>query len=141
MLRFQKSEWNRIVRHCEEGYPREVCGLLLGKSAEGQKQVKKIHPAKNLSKERAFDRYELDPLDFNRADQEARSQGLDIIGFYHSHPDHPAVASPTDKKKAWEGYSYLILSIKHQKLDHFKSWRLNRGKMVEEETEVLNGES
>lgn len=132
-----KTSFEEIAKHCAAGYPHEACGILIG---SGQK-VERIFPAKNLNRERARDRYELDPADFRTADEAARRQDLEIIGFYHSHPDHPPDASPTDTERAWEGYCYLIVSVYKGKVDKFKCWRLNGDKMMEEKLEVGNGKS
>lgn len=139
MLKIAKGIFQKIVKHCEEGYPSEVCGLLLGKRSGEEKEIREIRRAKNLNTERARDRFELDPADFLAADSSARAQAMEIIGFYHSHPDHPPQASQTDAKHAWEGYSYLILSIRNQRLDQFKVWRLDRGAMQETALEVIHG--
>lgn len=138
-LIIQEKNFKEIVCFCEEGYPKEVCGVLLGKIEEAQQRVQKIVPTKNLNQERANNRYEMDPNNLRVADELARKDGLEIAGFYHSHPDHPAQASKTDTEKAWEGYSYLILAIREGKLDSFKCWRLNKGEMVEETVEVIHG--
>ncbi len=134
-LLLPEEKMDEVVRLCEEGYPHEVCGLLLGKN----RTVMQIFPAKNLNQERSQDRYELDPKDFRRADEEARRQGIEIIGFYHSHPDHPAEASKTDTERAWEGYSYLIVSVLKGKVEKSCCWRLDKDKMIKEELEVMHG--
>lgn len=130
-----KTNFEQITRNCSLGYPAEVCGLLIGRG----ERVTRIFPAKNLNKERAVDRYELDPADFHKADARARREGLEIIGFYHSHPDHPPEASTTDIERAWEGYCYLIVSVYKGRVEKVKAWRLNGERMVEEKVEVANG--
>lgn len=132
MVKISKDILQQVSQYCEEGYPHEVCGLLLGKC----QTVEHVFSAKNLNQERAQDRYELDPADFQAADAAARQQALEIIGFYHSHPDHPADASQTDTERAWEGYIYLIVSVIKGKVEKYKAWRLNEGRMVEERVEV-----
>lgn len=137
VLFLPQERWIEIVALCEQGYPHEACGILVGR----RQTVQQIFPAKNLNQERAQDRYELDPNDFKKADETARQQGLEIIGFYHSHPDHPPDASKMDIERAWEGYCYLIVSVLKGRLDSFKTWHLNKGKMIEEKLEVTHGES
>lgn len=141
VLSLPKEKFEEIVRHCLEEYPYEACGILVGKIRKERKIVKKNFPAKNLNQERAQDRYELDPADFKVADEASRRQGLEIVGFYHSHPDHPAQASKTDTERAWEGYSYLIVSVYKGKVEKYKCWRLNRDKMIEENVEVTHGKT
>lgn len=140
-LSLPEAKLKEIIQLCEEGYPHEVCGILLGTVQGNSQTVDQIFPAKNLNQERAFDRYELDSNDFQAADERARRQGLEIIGFWHSHPDHPPLASKTDTERAWEGYCYLIVSIQKGRLDSLKAWRLNKDKMIEEKVEVTHGES
>ncbi|MBI4125737.1 MAG: M67 family metallopeptidase [Deltaproteobacteria bacterium] len=135
MLSLPAQKFEEVIAFCKRGYPSEVCGLLLGKT----KKVEQIFPARNLNQERASDRYELDPADFKAADESARRQCLEIIGFYHSHPDHPPDASQTDTERAWEGYCYLIVSVYKGKVEKIKCWRLNGDRMTEEKLEVTNG--
>lgn len=139
MLRIPKHLFTEAVRHAAEGYPHEVCGLLLGKTNGAGHEVVAIFPAKNINTDRARDRYELDPQDFLAADGTARRQGLEIIGVYHSHPDHPSQASETDSARAWEGYSYLIIATTKKELNTYQSWRLHAGSLMEEKVEVTYG--
>src|SRR5262249_58263699 len=78
------------------GYPEETCGLLVGRNARGRTEATRAVRAKNRNHDRARDRYDLDPPDFVAADQAARAEGLEIVGIWHSHPDHPAEPSETD---------------------------------------------
>ncbi len=77
--------------------------------------VTDVRRARNLIVERSRDRYEIDPLDQIRIQREADAAGLDVIGYYHSHPDHPAQASRFDTERAWAGYVYVIVSIEKGK--------------------------
>ena len=122
----------RLRQWAQQGYPRECCGLLLGRSADGVVRVAEATSARNLNTERAQDRFELDPQDFLRADTLARERGLEIVGVWHTHPDHPAVPSATDLESAWEGWSYLILSVAAQGVQAMRSWRLAGREFVEE---------
>lgn len=122
----------RLREWAERGYPRECCGLLLGRAADGAVSVEDVTEARNLNTERAHDRYELDPQGFLRADAQAREQGLEIVGVLHTHPDHPARPSQTDLEQAWEGWSYLILSVEGGRAQALRSWRLRDGAFVEE---------
>jgi len=102
-----------IQAHGAEGYPHEICGIMLGPRGEGS--VSEVRRARNIIVERARDRYEIDPRDHIRIQREADADGLDIVGYYHSHPDHPAQASRFDTERAWAGYVYLIVSIENGK--------------------------
>ncbi len=108
-----------------EGYPHETCGLLLGAQSEGSARVLRVTQARNLNTERAHDRYELDPKDFLAADASARAEGIELIGVWHSHPDHPALPSETDRAAAWPGWSYVILSVTKDGVADLRSWRLD----------------
>jgi proteasome lid subunit RPN8/RPN11 len=126
--------------HGEEGYPQEVCGLLIGRAGEnpGSRRVVKALRAGNRNRERAADRYELDPADYLRIEAEARRLRLEIVGVYHSHPDHPSRPSETDRLRAeeiWqsaESWSYLILEIAAGKLASRRSWILENAAFREE---------
>lgn len=122
----------RIEHWAAGGYPLETCGLLLGSRGDGDARVLDVASARNVNQSRARDRYELDPLDFLAADRAARSAGLDVVGVWHSHPDHPAEPSVTDRAQAWEGWSYLIASVSADGVRGLRSWRLNGGHFVEE---------
>lgn len=114
------------------GYPFETCGLLLGRRSGNQCEVVRVTRARNLNYERAADRYELDPDDFLAADVEARAAGLDIVGVWHSHPEHPARPSETDRAAAWPEWYYVILSVNRNGVQEIRSWRLNGAQFKEE---------
>jgi proteasome lid subunit RPN8/RPN11 len=122
----------RLRGWAREGYPEERCGLLLGQARDGTVRVVEVIPARNVNVERARDRYELDPEDFLRADQQARARELEIVGIWHTHPDYPARPSATDRKQAWDGWSYLILSVTRHGVQALRSWRLDGHDFVEE---------
>jgi proteasome lid subunit RPN8/RPN11 len=113
--------WSRAVRHTIEIYPKEACGILLSHS-EKARHIKEIYPTKNVHSEDQAKRYLVDPLEFIDVDKWAEEEGLDICGFYHSHPDHPSAPSEYDGKMAWEGYLYIILSIKAGKFNDARAW-------------------
>jgi proteasome lid subunit RPN8/RPN11 len=133
-----------MKRHGGEGYPREVCGLLVGRFKEGTRirKVREARPAKNLDRDRSGDRYTLDPEDFRRIDEEARGRELEVVGVYHSHPDHPAVPSERDRRRAaeiWsssESWSYFILGATQGGVASWRSWVLKSGVFREEPVEI-----
>jgi proteasome lid subunit RPN8/RPN11 len=98
-----------IEAHGAEGYPDEICGVMLGTLAD--RVVTEVRRARNIIVERSRDRYEIDPRDHIRIQREADATGMDIVGYYHSHPDHPAQASRFDTERAWAGYVYVIVAI------------------------------
>jgi proteasome lid subunit RPN8/RPN11 len=114
------------------GYPEETCGLFVGRVHGGRTEAARATHARNLNRERARDRYELDPADFMVADLAAREAGLEIVGVWHSHPDHPAEPSETDRAAAWEGWSYTIVEVNAGGIAALRSWRLQGQRFVEE---------
>ncbi len=126
MLRLDYAEYEALRAHGEETYPNECCGVLLGKSESGNgNHVSAIVRAGNTRTDSAHNRYNIAPIELVRIQREARGRGLDIVGFYHSHPDHPAQWSPTDFAEAhWLGCSYVITSVEQGKAVLTNSFQL-----------------
>lgn len=134
-----------IYAHAERTYPEECCGLLLGTIAADAKVVHDVYAvpnawdtdaAKELNDNTAFTktrRYWIAPEAMLAGMREARQHKLDIIGIYHSHPDHPAVPSECDRALAWSQYSYLIVSVEHGTASDRRSWTLNEQHQFEPE--------
>jgi proteasome lid subunit RPN8/RPN11 len=136
-LRISKDLLERLESMVMAGYPNETCGVIAGKARDSAVDVCNVMAARNLDTERAHDRYELAPDDMLGADCEAARLGLDIVGIWHSHPDHPVQPSETDRMAAWEGWSYVILSVTREKVVDMRSWRLNGARQfVEEKIEI-----
>ena len=114
----------------DASYPFEACGVMIGRAGRRTVTVENVFHARNLNVERARDRFLLDPEDHLAADREARRRGLEIVGFWHSHPDHPARPSVTDLEAAWEGYSYVILSVGREGVVDVRSWILDGAAFV-----------
>ena len=112
-MKIRRSALEAIQAHGAEGYPNEICGIMLG--PQGDHSVTEVRRARNIIVERSGDRYEIDPRDHIRIQREADETGMDIVGYYHSHPDHPARASVFDTERAWAGYVYVIVSIERGK--------------------------
>ena len=139
-LLLPRSLERELERVVEASYPFEACGVMIG-SADGQRVVvEDAFHARNLNVERARDRFLLDPEDHLAADKVARQRGLEIVGFWHSHPDHPARPSATDLEAAWEGYSYLIVSHPALGANELRSWRLHDGRFIEEKIRTTSAE-
>jgi proteasome lid subunit RPN8/RPN11 len=132
MLELDATLQDRLRAWAGAGYPHECCGLLLGRAADGVVRVEEVVQARNAHAERRRDRYEIDPEDFMRADARSREHGLEIVGIWHTHPDHPARPSETDRESAWAGWSYLILSVGAEGVRTMRSWRLDGSDFVEE---------
>lgn len=105
-------------------YPVEGCGVLVGSFGERVEVVRVIR-GRNLVIDRAHDRYELDPGDIVAAERAARADGLDIVGFWHTHPDHPARPSRFDTERAWPDYVYVICSTTAAGVADLRAWQLD----------------
>ena len=115
-LRIPRPLYDQLRAHGEETYPHECCGILLGKSTDADLQVIEILRAGNTCTDSAHNRYNIAPQELIAAQRQARKSGLDIVGFYHSHPDHPAQWSPTDFAEAhWFGCAYVITAVEKGK--------------------------
>lgn len=132
MVRISKDAFEGIVEHAEEGFPLEVCGVLIGKGGD----VATYRRCRNLNTQRAHDRYELDPLSFQEADDWARGSSQEILGVYHSHPDHPSIPSETDRGMAWPEWIYLIVSINSGRYNDAHAWMLRESDSQFEEVEL-----
>ena len=144
MLTIQRKEYDALRQHGEETYPYECCGVLLGQMGDdGVRNVTSVARAGNTRTDSAHNRYNIDPKDLIRIQREGRGRGEDIIGFYHSHPDHPARWSPTDLTEAhWFGSSYVITTVEKGKAGLTNSFELtgsdeNDKKLVDEAIEVV----
>jgi proteasome lid subunit RPN8/RPN11 len=112
VLHIPKPIFEAIRAHSEETYPHECCGALLGRTEQCEWQVVSAVRAGNTLTDSAHNRYQIAPPELVRIEHDARKQGLDIAGFYHSHPDHPARWSPTDFAEAhWIGCVYVITEV------------------------------
>jgi proteasome lid subunit RPN8/RPN11 len=113
MLKLTRKDYEAIRTHGEETYPHECCGILLGSfSDDGTRTVTSTARCGNTRTDSAHNRYNIDPKELVRIQREGREREEDIVGFYHSHPDHPARWSKTDFEEAhWIGCSYVITSV------------------------------
>ncbi len=126
MLKIAKSTWEALRRHGEETYPHECCGAMLGTiEDDGTINVISIARCANTRSDSPQNRYNIDPRELMNIQRDALKAGVDIVGFYHSHPDHPARWSPTDLDEArWTGCSYVITSVDQGRANITNSFRL-----------------
>jgi proteasome lid subunit RPN8/RPN11 len=133
MISFQDDKArNSMISIGERGYPYEICGLLLGKAGE-ERVVTEAFECGNLNKLKPETRYDMDPKDYMRGEALARQKGLEVLGIFHSHPDHPDKASETDRQAAWPGFSYIIMSIQKGRYISMRSWVLDDQSRFQEE--------
>lgn len=138
MLRLSLQVYDALRQHGEETYPHECCGVLLGSMEGEERVVSSIARCGNTREDSPQNRYNIDPRELIRIQREARERGEDIIGFYHSHPDHPPQWSPTDLAEAhWFGCSYVITSVEKGKAVTTNSFELTGS---EEKDKQLIGE-
>ncbi len=139
-LKINEALAKTIRQHGALDYPNECCGILLGQVDGDHKQVSEVVPLKNLRHDPARaqallplatpgveserNRFLIDPKDQLRVEKDARTRGLDVVGYYHSHPDHPARPSNYDRDHAWPGYSYVIITVERGEPKDLNSWVL-----------------
>jgi proteasome lid subunit RPN8/RPN11 len=140
MLSISKESMQSIKGFAAKGYPYETCGVMLGESEGLKNKVSRILELANINEERANDRFEMDPDEMFAAQEEARGAGEEIVGIWHSHPDHPAQPSQTDLNQAWPQWSYVIASVEKQGVVDFRSWRLAETEEKSFEEEVITNE-
>lgn len=126
-LTIARPEWEQIRLHGEETYPNECCGVMLGQIGDdGVKRVQASVRCDNRRLDSLHNRYSIDPREVVHIQREARGKGQDIVGFYHSHPDHPARWSQTDLAEAhWTGCSYVITSVINGRATDTNSFHLD----------------
>lgn len=135
-LTISTARYNQLVTHLQAAYPSEGAGLLLGEADGAGKTVKAILPfANKFESGEQHHRYLITGEDMLKGETEAEKLGLDVIGVFHSHPDHPAQASEYDRDHALPWYSYLIVSVQNGTAAEARCWVLadDRGKYIEEE--------
>ena len=123
MIKIAEKQLAEIRAHGVRDYPYECCGLLLGRYVDGKKFVREIYPISNAREESAKrNRFLITPDELLRGERYAREHDLEVVGFYHSHPDSPAVPSRYDLEHAWPTYSYIIVSTSADEARDLFSW-------------------
>ncbi len=137
-LRLSASLVDEIRREGERAYPAECCGVLAGRPGQA-KEVVKLVPVTNRRTDDPH-RYLIAPDDYRSIEAELRKSGLEVVGCYHSHPDHPAAPSAFDTAQAWPWYSYIIVRVDRARAADLTSWVLDddRSAMSPETVEVLS---
>jgi proteasome lid subunit RPN8/RPN11 len=135
---------DRIRAHGVKSYPHECCGALLGRDLHGgadsraQRQILGLFPLVNRREDSPRNRFSVTAEDVLDAEKTAHQQGLEVVGWYHSHPDHPAQPSEYDLEHAWPWYSYVIVGVKGDAAEEMTSWRLSddRAEFTKERIEI-----
>lgn len=139
MIKIAEAQLNEIREHGVRDYPYECCGLLLGRYRENGKVVMETYPISNAREESAKrNRFLITPEELMRGERYARDHDLEVVGFYHSHPDSPAVPSNYDLEHAWPTYSYIIVSTSEGQATDLFSWEQqpDRSRFDREEVET-----
>jgi proteasome lid subunit RPN8/RPN11 len=130
----------RIEEEGSAAFPNECCGILIGRDTEGGREVERLMAGKNVFEaDERYHRFSIDPRLQLQADREAVREGKAVLGFYHSHPDHPARPSEYDREHGWPFYSYVIVSILAGKPCDMTSWVLNDKTKQFEQQEIVRG--
>lgn len=140
MITIAEQQLTEIREHGIRDYPYECCGLLLGRYEASGKIVTETYPISNAREESAKrNRFLIEPEELMRGERYARAHDLEVVGFYHSHPDSPAVPSQYDLEHAWPTYSYIIVSTSADRANDLFSWEQepDRSRFNQEEIQCL----
>ena len=140
MIRITRKSLNEIRDHGVRDYPYECCGLLLGHYREDGKVVSETYPISNAREESAKrNRFLIEPKELMQGEQYARDKDLEVVGFYHSHPDSTAIPSRYDLEHAWPTYSYIIVSTTPGRAGDLYSWEqeADRSRFNQEEISII----
>jgi proteasome lid subunit RPN8/RPN11 len=128
-----------FIAHGERDYPHECCGFIVGQFKDDESFGVEYLPASNVKEGNRKRRFLIDPMTYQKAEDEADEKGLSVISIVHSHPDHPDKPSDFDRDHAWPGFSYIIISVHNGTAASYRSWQLNenRKKFIEETINIL----
>ena len=142
MISLPAAVLDEIREHARATYPLECCGALVGRAGEGHvqsREVVRVAPLENLWRDGSRRRYFIPSDTVRVVEQEAEEDGFEVVGFYHSHPDHPPHPSAFDREYAWPWYTYLIVAARRDAVGPVRAWRLahDRSSFDEEELTIL----
>jgi len=139
MISVNDKQLAQMRAHGEQDYPYECCGLMLGRFESGLKKVIETYSISNARDEEAKrNRFLIRPEELLRGEKYARDQGLDVVGFYHSHPDDVAVPSQYDLEHAWPTYSYIVMSVEQTRAVDLRSWEMESDRSRFNEEEIVS---
>ena len=133
MLNIETVPFDEMIKDAVRTFPDECCGFLFGKEEEEHRTVTMIQVVDNAKEGDKKRRFVISPKDYLKAEQLAELNNLQLLGVYHSHPNHPAIPSEHDRVAAQPIFSYIILSVINNEFDHLRSWQLNDENQFEEE--------
>jgi proteasome lid subunit RPN8/RPN11 len=127
-VKMSDEVFRQIVAHGERTYPEECCGVMLGEDTDSQRRVREIVEIDNLQDANRQQRFLISPDQYRKAERHAAERHLDLLGFYHSHPDHPAAPSAFDTEHALPWFTYVIVSVVKGKADRTTAWILGESR-------------
>jgi proteasome lid subunit RPN8/RPN11 len=136
-LKIGAGDVRNIHDHAKESYPEECAGALVGIASGETKIVVDVWRAQNTHEEERSRRFLIEPLQIKEFEERAQERDMDLLGFYHSHPDHPAEPSEYDREHAWPYYSYVIASVGSDEVKDMRSWVLRDDRSGYEEEPIL----
>ncbi len=138
-LKIGRGDVGHIHEHAKEAYPEECAGALVGMDVGDIKLVVDVWRAQNTHEEEERSRrFLIEPLQIKEFEERARERDMDLLGFYHSHPDHPAEPSEYDREYAWPYYSYVIAAVGEDGVEDLRSWVLKDDRSGYEEEQIVN---
>ena len=137
-LKIGRGDMGHIREHAKEAYPEECAGALVGMDVGEMKVVVDVWRAENVHGEDRLRRFLIEPLQIKEFEERATERDMDLLGFYHSHPDHPAEPSEYDREQAWPYYSYVIASVSEGGVEGMRSWVLKDDRSSYEEEQILS---
>ena len=123
-LKIGRGDIDHIHEHAKDSYPEECAGALVGMNLDGMKIVVDVWRAENTHEEERSRRFLIEPLEIKEFEERAAEREMEVLGFYHSHPGHPAEPSDYDREHAWPVYSYVIASVAEGGVNEMRSWVL-----------------
>ena len=136
-LKIGADDAGRIHDHAREAYPEECAGALVGVDKGDTKVVVDVWRAENTHEEERSRRFLIEPLKIKEFEERAEEREMGVLGFYHSHPDHPAEPSEYDREHAWPGYSYVIASVSAANVEDVRSWTLKDDRSAYDEEPIV----
>ncbi len=124
MIRISKNHIDQVKEHGEKTYNEECCGAIIGETRNGFKIIHELFEFKNEKDENRARRYLISPEQYMQSEKYADGKKLELLGFYHSHPDHPAKPSQFDTEHALPWFLYLIVSVQKGKAEDLTAWQL-----------------
>jgi proteasome lid subunit RPN8/RPN11 len=136
-IKIGAGDVGNIHDHAKETYPEECSGVIVGMDTGEMKVVVGVWRAENTHEDERSRRFLIDPLIYMKLEQQANERDMDVLGIYHSHPDHPAEPSEYDREHAWPNFSYIIASVSSEQVEDMRSWVLKEDRSGYDEEPIV----